>query len=966
MMGTRVSGNVRRSAPQVPRRTRSDDQVHVRTRVTATSRFHSVTCNLAAMAVLGAMFASATRATTIGPDASGFTANNTTAFAFQEISGSGTRVLSNTDDGFVAVPIGFTFNFYGTSQTSLFVSSNGLITFGSGNLSFANDNLTTAAAPTQNVPNDLPLIAPLWDDWSTDTSGADAVYYQTLGSAPSRRLVIEWRTTAGCCGAAPPVADFVTFEAILYEGSGNILLQYLDATTTNSYNHGNTATVGIRDVNGQSNGRNLQWSFNSSVINDSSTVLFTPSCGNGVVDAGEQCDEGVANGTTTSCCTAGCQFRAGGETCRLSAGVCDPTETCSGASGTCPADAKSTAQCRASAGACDLAELCDGVNNACPADAKSTAVCRGAAGACDVAEVCDGLSDTCPADAKSTATCRASGGVCDVTETCDGVNDDCPADGKSSAQCRASGGVCDVAESCDGINNACPADAKSTAECRASGGVCDIAEVCDGVTNACPADAKSTAVCRAAAAFCDVTEACDGSNDDCPTDAVLPNGTTCRASAGICDVTDTCDGANVDCPADSFVASGTECRAVAGPCDVAEVCDGSSAACPSDGFEPATTVCRAASPGEVCDIPESCTGTGVSCPADDVEPATTLCRASTVGEVCDIPDFCDGTNKTCPPDAVEPSSTVCRASTVGEVCDVTETCDGTNRTCPADAVLPNGTTCRASAGVCDSAEVCNGSAKTCPSDTKSTATCRASTGVCDVAEVCNGVSDSCPADAFVADGTGCDDTNFCNGTQSCTGGVCGGGTSPCGVGQSCDEASDLCFTGSCPSNAAVCRTAAKNKVLIKNKSDDGKDKLIWKWTKGAQTDQTEFGDPTATADYALCFYDGSGALLQQANVPPSASKWSALGTKGYKYKDQTAAEDGITKIILKGGDAGKSKALVKGKGVNLPDFDSDLPIAMGDLPLVVQLRNNASGICWEGSFASPKKNQLDQFSAKTP
>ena len=59
---------------------------------------------------------------------------------------------------------------------------------------------------------------------------------------------------------------------------------------------------------------------------------------------------------------------------------------------------------------------------------------------------------------------------------------------------------------------------------------------------------------------------------------------------------------------------------------------------------------------------------------------------------------------------------------------------------------------------------------------------------------------------------------------------------------------------------------------------------------------------------------------------PPGSNWSPLGSKGYKYKDQTAAQDGITKIILKGGDAGKSKALVKGKGLNLPDFDSDLPI----------------------------------------
>jgi hypothetical protein len=50
--------------------------------------------------------------------------------------------------------------------------------------------------------------------------------------------------------------------------------------------------------------------------------------------------------------------------------------------------------------------------------------------------------------------------------------------------------------------------------------------------------------------------------------------------------------------------------------------------------------------------------------------------------------------------------------------------------------------------------------------------------------------------------------------------------------------------------------------------------------------------------YALCFYDGTGALLQQANVPPGTD-WALLGTKGYKYKNQTGAQDGITKIILK-------------------------------------------------------------------
>ena len=55
------------------------------------------------------------------------------------------------------------------------------------------------------------------------------------------------------------------------------------------------------------------------------------------------------------------------------------------------------------------------------------------------------------------------------------------------------------------------------------------------------------------------------------------------------------------------------------------------------------------------------------------------------------------------------------------------------------------------------------------------------------------------------------------------------------MGQSCDEGSDLCFSGDCPVNPVSCRTAGKNKLLIKNKTDDSKDKLVWKWTKGAAT-----------------------------------------------------------------------------------------------------------------------------------
>ena len=167
------------------------------------------------------------------------------------------------------------------------------------------------------------------------------------------------------------------------------------------------------------------------------TVTLTSLCGNGTVDSSvsEQCDQGAANGTAGSCCTSSCTFKSIGTQCRASGGVCDPAESCTGSSATCPADAKSTSLCRGTAGVCDVAESCDGVNNDCPADgfASASTECRGAAGVCDVADFCTGSDASCPADVKSTLECRGPAGVCDVAESCDGMNDECPADGFASA-----------------------------------------------------------------------------------------------------------------------------------------------------------------------------------------------------------------------------------------------------------------------------------------------------------------------------------------------------------------------------------------------------------------------------------------------------------------------------------------------------------------------------------------------------
>src|SRR5262245_66214743 len=60
-------------------------------------------------------------------------------------------------------------------------------------------------------------------------------------------------------------------------------------------------------------------------------------CGDGIVDVGEQCDAGSANGAFISCCTVDCALRAAGETCRVATAPCDLEATADGATRECPA-----------------------------------------------------------------------------------------------------------------------------------------------------------------------------------------------------------------------------------------------------------------------------------------------------------------------------------------------------------------------------------------------------------------------------------------------------------------------------------------------------------------------------------------------------------------------------------------------------------------------------------------------------
>jgi hypothetical protein len=367
----------------------------------------------------------------------------------------------------------------------------------------------------------------------------------------------------------------------------------------------------------------------------------------------------------------------------------------------------------------------------------------------------------------------------------------------------------------------------------------------------------------------------------------------------------------------------------------------------------------------VCDLAENCTGGSAACPADI--KSTAVCRPA--AGVCDIVESCPGNSDDCPNDSVSGAFVTCRPS--AGVCDTLENCDGINTACPADVFLPTTTVCRAVGGVCDVAENCTGSGAACPADgfEPTTVICRADAGQCDVAENCTGGGITCPADAFEPDTLPCDDNDLCTFGELCDGfGSCEGGIntnltcSPC---EACEPSTGLCGPGP-RTDCFESTVAGKSRVLVKDKDPDRADLTVWKWIKGEATTLADFGSPETTSEYTLCvFDDGTEVFRSTINAGGTCGLtpcWRPLGSAGFKYINRDRTPDGILKVLLKSGTAGKAKVILKGKGDNLPFPASMLPM---ETPVKVQLSNDDPGTCWQTTHVSmgPLINSIDQYKA---
>jgi hypothetical protein len=175
---------------------------------------------------------------------------------FENIVGSGGIPTGATGDDVTrgTFDIGFTFPYFGSSYTNFYVSSNGFVALGSP----PSSSPTNDALPSGNTPNGL--IAPFWDDlWVSGN-----VYYQTLGTTPNRRLVVQWSGVRHYYDSGS-----YSFEVVLHE-SGEISFRY--GSLSGTYSNGSSATIGIENADGS---LGHMHSFDTAVLSSNTSIRYT-------------------------------------------------------------------------------------------------------------------------------------------------------------------------------------------------------------------------------------------------------------------------------------------------------------------------------------------------------------------------------------------------------------------------------------------------------------------------------------------------------------------------------------------------------------------------------------------------------------------------------------------------------------------------------------------------------------------
>lgn len=188
-------------------------------------------------------------------------------YDFVDITATGTPLDLKEDDLSVQADIGFPFTFYGQTATQLLVAYNGGLLFDLDHVYFTPTN---TPLPNADIG---PAILPYWTDIYYQQPEDGNIYYQTLGSAPNRRFVVEWFNLPIMIGGIQQ--DSATFEVVLHEGSNEIVFQYADTSVGDpARDDGVTATIGLNAPEGVP--ATLQYSYKQASVGAGKAILFSP------------------------------------------------------------------------------------------------------------------------------------------------------------------------------------------------------------------------------------------------------------------------------------------------------------------------------------------------------------------------------------------------------------------------------------------------------------------------------------------------------------------------------------------------------------------------------------------------------------------------------------------------------------------------------------------------------------------
>ncbi len=150
------------------------------------------------------------------------------SIALEDMSSGTTQLVgaSQDDTASAVTNIGFDFWYDGVRFSQFSVNANGLARLGSTVIATTFNNSTSGLDTTVNAPK----IAPYFEDLCTGATGK--VHYKVTGSAPNRRLVVEWQNMEiprdGSCGTGPSTGVFQMwlFESAAASNPGRIQFVY--------------------------------------------------------------------------------------------------------------------------------------------------------------------------------------------------------------------------------------------------------------------------------------------------------------------------------------------------------------------------------------------------------------------------------------------------------------------------------------------------------------------------------------------------------------------------------------------------------------------------------------------------------------------------------------------------------------------------------------------------------------------